>query len=139
LCRLQKINDKENLMNIYIGNLSRDVEENDLREAVEVYGQVESLKIIKDKFTGESRGYGFIEMPDREEAEAAINGLNGTDLKGQALNVSEARPRAERRRSGGGFGGGRGGGGHGGGYGGGGRYGGGGFGGGKRSGGRGDR
>ncbi len=102
-------------MNIYVGNLSRETTEDDLRQAFEAFGQVESASVIKDRFTGESRGFGFVEMPSKDEAQAAIAGMNGKDLMGRALNVNEARPRTERR-------GGRGGGGRGrqGGYGGGG-------------------
>jgi RNA recognition motif-containing protein len=120
-------------MNIFIGNLSRQVTDADLREAFEAHGQVASANVIKDKFTGESRGFGFVEMPTQAEAQAAIAALNGKDLKGRALNVAEAKPRTE----GGGGGGGRSGGG---GYGGGGnRSGGGGYGGGgNRSGGGGN-
>lgn len=96
-------------MNIYVGNLSRDVTEEDLQEAFGAFGQVASVNIIKDKFSGESRGFGFVEMPEKAEAQAAIADLNGKDLKGQTLNVNEARPRTEGRRDRGG--GGRGGGG----------------------------
>jgi len=93
-------------MNIYVGNLSRDMSESELREAFQAYGEVSSASIIKDKFSGESRGFGFVEMPNKAEAEAAIAGMNGKDLKGRTVNVNEARPRTERGR--GGFGGGRG-------------------------------
>ena len=86
-------------MNIYVGNFSRDVTEEDLRQAFEAFGQVASVSIIKDKFSGESRGFGFVEMPGRTEAQAAISGLNGKELKGQTLTVNEARPRTERRGS----------------------------------------
>ncbi len=92
-------------MNIYAGNLSRDVTEADLRQAFESFGQVTSVKIITDKFSGESRGFGFVEMPTKAEADAAISGLNGKDLKGRALTVNEARPRAEGNRRGPGGGG----------------------------------
>lgn len=85
-------------MNIYAGNLSRTLTETELRQAFEAYGQVASAKIITDKFSGESRGFGFVEMPADAEAREAINGLNGKDLKGQALNVNEARPRPQGRR-----------------------------------------
>ena len=85
-------------MNIYVGNLSRGVTEDDLRGAFEAFGQVASAKIITDKFSGESRGFGFVEMPSKAEAQEAINGLNGKDLKGQTLNVNEARPRPGGRR-----------------------------------------
>lgn len=99
-------------MNIFIGNLSRQVTDADLREAFEAHGAVASANVIKDKFTGESRGFGFVEMAADAEAQAAIAALNGKDLKGRALNVAEAKPRTE----GGGGGGGRtGGGGYGGG------------------------
>jgi len=109
-------------VNIYIGNLSREVTEDELRKAFEAFGQVTLANIIKDRYSGESRGFGFIEMPTKTEAQAAITGLNGTSLKERTLSVSEARPRTEGGR-GGGYGGGRGGGygGRGGGYGGGGR------------------
>jgi RNA recognition motif-containing protein len=84
-------------MNIYVGNLSRDVTDQDLRQAFEAYGQVTSATVIRDRFSGESRGFGFVEMPSREEAQAAIAALNGASLKGQPIRVSEARPRTERR------------------------------------------
>ena len=80
-------------MNLYVGNLSYRLTEDELRQAFEEFGQVSSCTIIKDKVTGESKGFGFLEMPERSEAEAAINGLNGRDLKGRRLNVNEARPR----------------------------------------------
>ena len=95
-------------MNIYVGNLSRDLTESDLREAFAAFGEVQSAAIIKDKFSGESRGFGFVEMPNKEEAEKAIAGLNGKDLKGRTATVNEARPRTDKPRTG--FGGGRGGG-----------------------------
>jgi RNA recognition motif-containing protein len=79
--------------------------EAELREAFQAFGEVTSASIIKDKFTGESRGFGFVEMPNKAEADAAISGLNGKDLKGRAINVNEARPRTDRPRTGGGFGG----------------------------------
>ncbi len=105
-------------MNIYVGNISRDVTENDLREAFAAFGEIQSVAIIKDKFTGESRGFGFVEMPNKAEGEAAIASLNGKDLKGRNLSVNEARPRTDRPRTGGGgFGGGKGRSGSGGGFG----------------------
>jgi len=104
-------------MNIYVGNLARQATEDDLRGAFEAFGQVESVNIIKDRFSGESRGFGFVEMPSKQEAQKALDEMNGKDLMGRALNVNEARPRTERR----GGGGGRGRGGGRGGYGGGGR------------------
>ncbi|MGB7292387.1 MAG: RNA-binding protein [Thermodesulfobacteriota bacterium] len=84
-------------MNIYVGNLSYEVSEEDLRSAFEEFGQVVSASIIKDKYTGESKGFGFVEMPSLEEAQAAISALNGKELKGRAINVNEARPRTEKR------------------------------------------
>ena len=89
-------------MNIYVGNLSQQVTEDDLREAFESFGQVTTIKIIKDRFTSESKGFGFIEMPAKQEAESAMEDLNGTDLKVKTINVNEARPRSDNRRSGGG-------------------------------------
>lgn len=107
-------------MRIYVGNLSYEVTEDDLRSALEQFGQVESVTIIKDKFSGKSKGFGFVEMASKAEGQAAIEGLNGKELKGRAVNVNEARPRTESRDSRGGYGGSRGGqGGRGGGYGGG--------------------
>ncbi|MBN2144090.1 MAG: RNA-binding protein [Candidatus Aureabacteria bacterium] len=84
-------------MNIYVGNLSRDVSEDELRGAFEGFGKVSSATIIKDKFTGESRGFGFVEMDNKEEADAAIASMNGKNLKGRTLTVNEARPRTENR------------------------------------------
>ena len=95
-------------MNIYVGNLTREVNEEDLQEAFKGFGQVTSANIIKDKFTGEPRGFGFVEMPGNAEAQAAIAGLNGKELNGRVLNVNEAQPRTDRGGSGG-RGGGRGG------------------------------
>jgi RNA recognition motif-containing protein len=98
-------------MNIYVGNLPREATEEDLRQAFEAFGQVTSAKIITDKFTGDSRGFGFVEMSNSSEAQSAISGLDGKDLKGSTLKVNEARPRRDDRRGGGGgrggFGGGR--------------------------------
>ena len=93
-------------MNIYVGNLSREVTEEELRQAFEAFGQVTSANIIKDRYSGEPRGFAFVEMSTKSEAQAAINGLNGTSLKERTLTVSEARPRSGVSR-GGGFGGGR--------------------------------
>jgi RNA recognition motif-containing protein len=89
-------------MNIYVGNLSNETTEEDLNEAFGAFGQVTSAKIITDKYSGLSRGFGFIEMPAKADAQSAINGLNGTELKGQTLTVNEARPRPDRNRGGGG-------------------------------------
>jgi len=88
-------------MNIYVGSLSREVTEEELRQAFETFGEVTSAKIITDRSSGISRGFGFVEMPTKAEAEAAITGLNGTDLKGETLTVNEARPRSESGRGGG--------------------------------------
>lgn len=78
-------------MNIYIGNLSPEVSEEDLRAAFDPFGQITSVKVIKDRFTGEPRGFGFIEMPERVEANTAMENLNGTVLKGKTILVKEAR------------------------------------------------
>lgn len=88
-------------MNIYVGNLTFQTTEDDLRRAFEEYGAVDSAVIIKDRFTGKSRGFGFVEMPEKSEAEAAINSLNGEDFGGRTLTVNEARPREDRPRGGG--------------------------------------
>jgi len=98
-------------MNIYVGNLSPEVTEEELRKAFQAFGQVASVNIIKDRYSGQPRGFGFVEMPTKAEAQAAITGLTGKELKGQALSVNEARPRSEGggggRRPGGGYGGNR--------------------------------
>lgn len=94
-------------MNIYVGNLSREVTEEDLQHAFEPFGQVKSATVIKDLFSGESKGFGFVEMPAKAEAQSAINGLNGKELKGKVLVINEARPRPEGRRGGRRQGGGR--------------------------------
>jgi RNA recognition motif-containing protein len=102
-------------MNIYVGNLSSSTTEEMMRQAFEAFGQVSSANIIKDKYSGQPRGFGFVEMPNEPEAQAAIQNLNGKELAGQAINVSEARPRNDKPRSGG-QGGNRGGGGRTGGF-----------------------
>lgn len=102
---------KESKMNIYIGNLSHDVTDEDLRDAFESFGRISSAHVIKDKFSGDSRGFGFVEMPDKIEAQNAISSLNDKELKGRQMKVNEARPRSEGRRGGGRSGGGRSGGG----------------------------
>jgi RNA recognition motif-containing protein len=84
-------------MNIYIGNIAKDVTEEELKEQFLAFGDVSSCVIIKDKFTGESRGFGFVEMPSKEQAQKAISLLNGKDLKGRPLTVNEARPRNNDR------------------------------------------
>ena len=115
-------------MNIFVGSLPFSIEEADLRESFEAYGAVDSVKIISDKFTGRSKGFGFVEMPNDEEAQKAIDELNGATVQGRAIvvNKSEPKPEGERRSfnggggnrsgGGGGYGGGRpsGGGGYGG-------------------------
>ncbi|OHB80110.1 MAG: RNA-binding protein [Planctomycetes bacterium RBG_16_55_9] len=93
-------------MNIYVGNLSQETTEDDLRQAFEAFGQVESATVVKDRFSGESRGFGFVEMPSKQEAQTAIQEMNGKDLHGRAINVNEARPKAPRAGGGGGGGGG---------------------------------
>jgi RNA recognition motif-containing protein len=95
---------KEIRMNIYVGNLSNEVTEEDLKQAFEPFGEVESVKIIKDKYTNRSKGFGFVEMPSKAEGQSAIDDLNGKELKGKALNVNEARPRPESRGRRGGYG-----------------------------------
>jgi RNA recognition motif-containing protein len=89
-------------MNIYIGNLSFTTTEADLKEAFQAFGEVSSCNIIKDKYSGQSRGFGFVEMPNKDEAEKAISMLNGKDLKGRTLKVNEAKARTERPGGGGG-------------------------------------
>jgi RNA recognition motif-containing protein len=125
-------------MNIYVGNLVFDVTEDDLKEAFKEFGEITEVRLIMDKFSGKSKGFGFIEMPSKAEAEKAIEEMNGKEFKGRAINVNEAKPKVDRGGRGGGGrgGGGRGGGGRGGGSGGG--YGGGGGGGGGRRGGSGN-
>ena len=93
-------------MNIYVGNLSREMTQEDLRQAFEAFGEVTSVKIITNRDSGESRGFAFVEMPAKADAESAITGLNEKELKGRTLNVNEARPRSGGRRSGRGPGGG---------------------------------
>jgi len=87
-------------MNIYVGNLSPEVTEDDLQQAFESYGNVESVKIIKDRYSGESRGFGFVGMPAKDEAQTAISSLNGKELRGQKIKVNEARPQRNRERRG---------------------------------------
>ncbi len=87
-------------MNIYVGNLSGEISEDDLRQTFEAFGKVASVTIIKDKFSGESRGFGFLEMPAKAEAQSAITGLEGKELKGRTLKVNEARPSSESPRGG---------------------------------------
>jgi len=88
-------------MNIYVGNLAREATDSDLRDAFQAFGEVSSASVIKDKFSGDSRGFGFVEMPNKSEAEKAISALNGKGLKGRNITVNEARPRTDDRRGGG--------------------------------------
>ena len=94
-------------MKIYVGSLSYKATEEDLKKEFEGFGQVESVNIIKDRYSGESRGFGFVEMPNKDEAQSAIEGLNGREMKGRKISVNEARPRSEGFRGGGRRGGGR--------------------------------
>ena len=97
-------------MKIYIGNLTYDTTEEDLNKVFESYGQLESCTLIKDNFSGRSKGFGFVEIASDEEAKAAIEGLHGTELNGRTITVNEARPKNEKgfhgnRGGRGGFGG----------------------------------
>ena len=83
-------------MNIYVGNLTYEVTDEDLEAAFSEFGEITSASVISDRFSGRSRGFGFVEMPKEEEAQAAIAAMNGKDLKGRALTVNEARPREDR-------------------------------------------
>jgi RNA recognition motif-containing protein len=83
-------------MNIYVGNLSFDTTEDQILQAFENYGTVESVNIITDRFSGKSRGFGFVEMPNKDEGIAAVAGLNGSEMDGRQLKVNEARPREQR-------------------------------------------
>jgi len=89
-------------MNIYVGNLSPTVTDETIREAFESFGQVTSAKVIKDQYTGQSRGFGFVEMVEQTQAQTAIKSLNGKELLGKEISVSEARPRRDEGRTGGG-------------------------------------
>jgi RNA recognition motif-containing protein len=82
-------------MNIYVGNLSYSVTSDELRKAFEQFGEVSSANVVTDKFTGQSKGFGFVEMPNKASGEAAIKQLDGTDLNGRNIRVNEARPRTE--------------------------------------------
>ncbi len=95
---------RERKMNIYVGNLAYKMSEEDLRAAFEAFGTVDSARFVTDRETGRSKGFGFVEMPNQDEALAAINALNGTELFGRTVTVNEARPREERPRTGGGYG-----------------------------------
>ncbi len=85
-------------MNIYVGNLAYTVTEDELREAFSAFGEVSRANVIMDRDTGRSKGFGFVEMPDNSQAEAAIAGLNEQSLGGRAIRVNEARPRDDRPR-----------------------------------------
>ena len=91
-------------MNIYVGNLAYSVTEDELRSAFAAYGDISSVSLITDKFSGQSKGFGFVEMPNNSEADAAIKGLNETNLKGRNIKVNQAKPRSERPSRGGGGG-----------------------------------
>jgi len=88
-------------MNIYVGNVAYGLSDEDLKEAFEAYGTVESARVIKDRETDRSKGFGFVEMPEDDEARAAIDALNGVEIQGRAVIVNQARPREERPSSGG--------------------------------------
>jgi len=95
-------------MNIYVGNMSYDITDDDLRQAFEAYGEVDSASVIKDKYSGQSKGFGFVEMPDDQAALAAIEALNETEMKGRTVKVNKAKPRSDNRDNrGGSFGRGR--------------------------------
>jgi cold-inducible RNA-binding protein len=94
-------------MKIYVGNLSYDTGEDDLRKAFEAHGQVDSVAVISDQYSGRSKGFGFVEMSNDTEAKGAMEALNEKDLMGRSIKVNEARPRGEGRRGGGGRGYGR--------------------------------
>ena len=87
-------------MNLYVGNLALNVSESELQQAFEPFGEVTSVKIIKDRYTGESKGFGFVEMPSGAEAQAAMNGLNGKEMKGLAIKVNQAKPQKSKPRGG---------------------------------------
>lgn len=84
-------------MNLFVGNLAFETTESELKEVFQPFGQVVSINIIKDKFSGESRGFGFVEMSSKTEAQSAITGLNDKEFKGRTLTINEARPRTERQ------------------------------------------
>jgi len=94
-------------MNIYVGNLSREVTEEELKQEFAAFGQVTSVTILREKYSGDSRGFGFVEMASNAEGLAAIAGLKGKMLRDRTLDASEARPRSDRRGGGGSYGGGR--------------------------------
>ncbi|MHC4322116.1 MAG: RNA recognition motif domain-containing protein [Planctomycetota bacterium] len=83
-------------MEIYVGSLPYSVTEDDLKEAFTPFGEVSSVRLVTDKFSGKSKGFGFVEMPDSSEADAAIAALNGNDFKGRDIKVNQAKPKEER-------------------------------------------
>ncbi|MGB5833676.1 MAG: RNA-binding protein [Thiohalocapsa sp.] len=89
-------------MNIYVGNLPYSVSDADLRETFAQYGDVDQVNLITDKFTGDSKGFGFVEMNNNSQADAAIKALNGTDMKGRNITVNQAKPKSDRPSGGGG-------------------------------------
>jgi RNA recognition motif-containing protein len=97
-----KLKKRRMIMNIYVGNLSYDATDVTIREAFESFGEVTSARVIKDKYTGQSRGFGFVEMSIQSQAQTAIKSLNGKDLLGKQISVNEARARADQGRTGGG-------------------------------------
>jgi RNA recognition motif-containing protein len=91
---------RESRVNIYVGNLLNEINEDDLRQAFEAFGQVASVNVLKDRVTDEPRGFAFVEMPAEAEGQSAIDGLNGKELKGRSLSVNEARPRRQPKKPG---------------------------------------
>ena len=96
-------------MDIYVGNLAYSTNDESLKDAFSAYGEVTSARVVTDRMTGRSKGFGFVEMPDRAQAQAAIDALNGKDIDGRALRVNESQPKPREERRGGGGGGGGGG------------------------------
>ena len=96
-------------MDIYVGNLAYTTNDDSLKSAFSAYGEVSSARVVTDRMTGRSKGFGFVEMPDRTQAQTAIDALNGKDLDGRALRVNESQPKPREERRGGGGGGGGGG------------------------------
>ena len=91
-------------MNIYVGNLPFEIDDTELENTFTPFGEVSSARVIQDRFSGRSRGFGFVEMADDSQAEAAIQALNGKDFSGRPLTVNEAKPREDKRGGGGGYG-----------------------------------
>ena len=98
----RKLQERGIIMNIYVGNLSSDITDETIRGAFESFGEVTSARVIKDRYSGQSRGFGFVEMPAQSQAQTAIKSLNGRELQGKEMSVSEARPRTGEGRTGGG-------------------------------------